>query len=343
MLHTHRTFPMRARLGAAILMALASLSVLAASNAHATTTSLPTLAQVYADVQASVGTTKAPNPNTTVPPLTVMINDSRYASLSPQRAGCWANSVFVALPANVNTFCAYGDTVATRTILLTGDSQAGMWLPALDALGKQLSWKIIFLAMRECGPWGSPNGANFLIFKNVSAANCRTRNSAVANWATVNHPAVVMLSGRGYPKGWNIDVKPVLSTLVTEMSQEVNALRPSGARLIVIGPIPRYDTQTAVQDPTNCLDFAAPFVDCQQSPTKLMPSVEVAAENFQASVNHFKIAKVFGLMCTLQKCTIVVQDAGVTHLVFFDGAHINRVYSVWISQALATIVQPLLP
>lgn len=324
---------------AAVVVAGASLLV--GSSAAVATTAPPTLAQIEADVAASVKITVAPNPSTTVPPLTSM--NSYNASLSPPRVGCWVNSNLYSIPSNANSYCAYGDLLATHTILLTGDSQAGMWLPALDAMGARLHWKIIYFAMRECAPWGNPNPARFVLFKNVTVGDCNSRNAAVAAWARTNRPGAVILSGRGYPKGYTIDIAPNLIALESEMNSAALALNPSGAKLIILGPIPRYDSRTTVYQPADCLDFVTVLATCQQSPSKLIPSVELAAEAYEVAKHHFAVATVSSLMCTSTKCTIFVKDTSGVHLVFYDGAHMNNFFSTWINQGLYTILQPMLP
>ena len=329
---------MLAAVAAVVLTPLVSLSSSSLANG---TTTYPTLAQIYSDVAASVAITHTPNPSTTVPKVASL--NPNDASLSPQRNGCWVNSTTIAVPSNVSTYCAYGDLSSTKVLLLTGDSQAGMWLPALDAMGTQLGYKVIFLAMRECSAWGTPNRGTFILFKNVTVAECDNRNRNVARWAVATKPAAVIMSGRGYPKGYNIDVRPVITALEAEMNSEVNALKASGSKLIVIGPIPRYDTANTIYQPTDCLDGAEPFTKCQLAPSKLLPATEIAAEAYEVAQHHFVVAKVSGLMCTSTKCTIVVKDTSGVHLVFYDGAHINSFYSAWISAGLGSILTPLLP
>ena len=339
--HRLATFsPVRLIASAAIF--LAAGVILHNAPAHATTSTLPSLTQILSDVSQSVTMTKAPNPSATLPPLTSMTQND--ASLAPQRYGCWAkDGTSSVIPSNALTYCAYGDTTVSRIILLTGDSQAGMWLPSVDAMGLRLGWKVIFLAMRECGPWSSPNPASFVLYKTLTVAECNTHNANVAAWATAHKVSVVLFSGRSYPVGRNIDLPPKLTTLEKEMSATAAAFAPSGAKLIVIGPIPRYDSVTSTVLPSDCIDGATNFANCQVSPTKLLPKVEIAAETVEVNAGKFHYAKMFPLMCTATKCTTVIKDGTQTHLVYYDGAHINRYFGVWASQAFQDIVAKLLP
>lgn len=46
--------------------------------------------------------------------------------------------------------CFFGDPVGSRTMVLLGDSHAGQWLPAFDAVGKRLGWKVELMAKAGC-------------------------------------------------------------------------------------------------------------------------------------------------------------------------------------------------
>src|SRR5207302_10722695 len=61
--------------------------------------------------------------------------------------GCDANWEVVEVPA-----CAFGDLAGSRTVVVLGDSNAFMWLPAFDQIGKRLHWKVIVLAKNSCPP-----------------------------------------------------------------------------------------------------------------------------------------------------------------------------------------------
>ncbi len=330
------------RRGAALVVLVGILTAGIVVPARSATSDLPTLDQIVSDVAHSVQLTAAPNPAALVPPLTSMT--SADATLAPIRQGCYASSAATApVPNNALSTCAYGDTAATRFLLLTGDSQAAMWLPAANEMGTRLHWKVVFLAMRECAPWNSPNAAHFVLYRNVTEDVCRTRNSAVATWATNNSPAAVLFVGRGYPKGYDIDRPANLGVLEAEMNDTVTSYAPSRAKLIVIGPIPRYDTATTPYRPTDCLDGATTFVHCQLSSTALLPRVEIQADTFEVNAGHLHYAKVYPLICSDTTCTTVVRDGANYHVVYFDGAHINQYFSTWVGQGFSQILSKLLP
>jgi hypothetical protein len=322
---------------------ISSLAVVSHHRAAEASSATPvTLAQLSSDIAKSVALKSAPNPILTVPPLHSMTGAD--TSLVPVRSHCDASSAPTSVVAlDVGTTCAYGDLSATRTILLTGDSQAAMWLPAVDAMGQRTKWRVVALAMRECGPWGSPNPARFLLYRNVTVADCSLRNRAVSQWAVLHHPEVVLFAGRAYPAGYNLDVAPQLSVVLLEMAQEVASYKNSNSTLIVLGPIPRYNSTTTKYSPTNCLEGVTAMTNCQLAPTRLLPATEVRAETIEVRAHLFHYAKLYPLMCTTVRCTIVVNDGSEAHLVYFNGAHINRFFATWSSGAFQEILAKLLP
>lgn len=59
------------------------------------------------------------------------------------RDGCWTNSPFTA-----RTTCTYGD--GPKRVALVGNSHAGHWLPALQALAKKNGWTITTYLVSRC-------------------------------------------------------------------------------------------------------------------------------------------------------------------------------------------------
>ena len=46
--------------------------------------------------------------------------------------------------------CVFGDTLATRTVVLFGDSHAGQWFPTLRLLANQRGWRLVTLVKSGC-------------------------------------------------------------------------------------------------------------------------------------------------------------------------------------------------
>ncbi len=326
---------------AALVALAAPVSSSRVAGATATSVPDPTLQQLKADVATSVEITSSPNLATTIPPILSLT--AQDGSLVPQRTQCYSGDSTTTVPLDAMTACAYGDLRAKTFVLLTGDSQAGMWLPALNQIALQLQLKIVFLAKAGCGPWGNPNPPNFVIWKDVTVADCTSYIASVARWAVSHKPLAVVLDGRGYPLGATISNPPVLSTLEAEMASESARLAPSKATLIVISPIPRYEPDVTAWFPNTCLGYAHPITQCEYAPSFLIPRHEMRAEIVESHLGAFTLANITPLFCTPSRCALFVNDRAGSHLVYDnDGAHINRFFSTWVSSALRPIIEPLL-
>ncbi len=60
--------------------------------------------------------------------------------------GCHLQGSAVSIPGD----CAFGDTSASTTVVMLGDSHAAQWFPALDALGKQHGFRLLARTKAGC-------------------------------------------------------------------------------------------------------------------------------------------------------------------------------------------------
>jgi SGNH domain (fused to AT3 domains) len=313
---------------AAIALALLAVPWAAPSTGAATK---PTLHQLEHDVAVSVRL-KRVDAATTIPPLAAL--NPSDVSVSPIRASCYSQGGSTAIPPDAAVRCAYGATAAAPTILLAGDSQAGMWLPALGVVGHALGWRVVILAKEGCSPWAAATPAGEEIAPDLTAGECAQFNEHVAEWARTAKPAVVLLDGLGERRR---------AALQTQMAFEASQFAPSGARLLVISPAPLFAEPATSLTPSDCLDGASAYSSCELPPGDLLPTSLVGAEATEAHEGTLKILDVTPLFCTPRRCAIVVRDGTGDHLVFYDSSHVNRFFSSWVSTALAAILEPLLP
>ena len=58
---------------------------------------------------------------------------------------CWPGPAQTTIPA-----CVFGDVHGTHTMVLYGDSHAGMWFDALDYIATQNHWRLVYLGKGDC-------------------------------------------------------------------------------------------------------------------------------------------------------------------------------------------------
>ncbi len=299
----------------------------------------PTLQQLQTSIAGSATLAAPPSLVHSIPPLAGM--NPGDASISPNRSGCYGATVKTSIPSNAVTLCAYGKTTSKTIVLLTGDSQAGMWLPALDVLGKARNWRVVFLAKSGCTPWGNPNPPSSIVFGSVTVANCASFVANVRSWAATAHLNSVILAGRAIGKGgFGTTLDP--NTLLAGIQDETAAFVATGAKVVVLGPIPSFNEKTTSLTPSSCLAAIRPLTLCELAPGALVPQVELSATRAAAVVGKVGIVDVTPLFCTTEHCALVVQAPSGNHLVYFDNHHINRFYSAWVATALGTLLSPAL-
>jgi hypothetical protein len=310
------------------------------SNSADSTAPRPSLSQLEALVATSVAIKATPNLANTLPPLLKMT--SKDASISPSRSKCYPASASsnVTIPIDAGAQCAYGDTASSHILLLTGDSQAGMWLPAFDQMGRTLGWRIVFLAHPECPPWGVPNKPNWVIQGGFTVAQCTSFDHNVVAWAAKNSPNAVVLAGRAHPIG-SIATKPlVLSILQPRVSSAIQAFHAITSRVITMAPLPAYTPDWTKYTPSTCLAYIKPITKCEGSPTQMVSPVLLAAITNASKAAGTLVLSPTPLLCTSQKCALFIKDSAGIHLVYYDELHINRYFSAWIADALTTLISP---
>ncbi|WP_300678212.1 acyltransferase family protein [Nocardioides sp.] len=163
--------------------------------------------------------------------------------------GCFADN-----PDAVAPSCTYGDTAASALVVVQGDSHAGMWLPALDALGKEQHFRVVPLVKLGCAPFFVPQtigGADF--------PTCASfRRWSVQRIAELKPDAVIVgyrglnetspMSGRTMDETWTFGVR----RLITQIT-------PSAGKVIVLGDVPTRaeSLDTCATTPGNTLASCA--------------------------------------------------------------------------------------
>lgn len=99
------------------------------------------------------GTVAGPGGTADMPTVPVMTPEQAQADRDKPE-GCWADyEGTVPPPASA---CLFGDPDGDVSVALVGDSHAGSWLPALDALGRERGWKVYVYVKSACTPIDLP-------------------------------------------------------------------------------------------------------------------------------------------------------------------------------------------
>ncbi|WP_041834335.1 acyltransferase family protein [Actinoplanes sp. N902-109] len=97
--------------------------------------------------------------------------------------------------AEVKKPCAYGDLSSPTTVVLFGDSHAGHWFPALEAVALQRHWKLVVVTKSACT---AADGVIFLPQLKREFTECVQWRRAAWDYVRSLHPAKVVLAST-YP------------------------------------------------------------------------------------------------------------------------------------------------
>ena len=292
----------------------------------------PTLVQLVSYASASSHLTRGPNVLTSIPPLVQAA--SNIPNFLPAKCYSTSTTTVQSMPSNAATACAFGDTNASQTILLFGDSQAAMWVPALNIAGEILHWKIVFVAKVGCGPWIDP--AN----EGITACNQWVKGEiALANQLK---PQVVLPVG--LTTGWRNNRYPTRVQFDNEIKSMVKALTPSRAKVLFFDEIPQYYSSLTSATPATCLTVHSSSIQsCELTIKQVMSIWTTKALNVVADADHLSIVPVRQFFCGKTRCDLFVNAPNGSHLIYSDWAHMNADYSAWIGPATAKLLARYLP
>jgi peptidoglycan/LPS O-acetylase OafA/YrhL len=221
--------------------------------------------------------------------------------------------------------CATGDTASTKTVTLVGDSHATMWSPALQRVAEQRHWRLETMGKEACPLMNLPIRYPLL---RREYAECEQWRGQIIARLQAEHPQLVVLSMsrlygadygfRSYDPAW-IDG---LKLLVTQ-------LRATGAKVLVLGPIPGPPPMV----PTCLSGHLDDATACSPPRSTAVNESGIAAESAGTKAGGGHYADVTELFCTADRCPVIVGNT----LVYRDDNHLTMQYA----RVLAPVVGAL--
>jgi peptidoglycan/LPS O-acetylase OafA/YrhL len=161
-------------------------------------------------------------PSNLNPPLKNMVAEPTLF-VAPKRTGrCAPQPSQISVPA-----CTFGDLKATRTMVLYGDSHAGMWFQALDGIATREHWKLVILFKDGC-PASLVPIANY---QGARLAVCDQWHQYVVGRIKQIDPRLLIVSqtaryvrpggGQYTTQEWQSSLEDLLTTLSTPGSRQV--------------------------------------------------------------------------------------------------------------------------
>ena len=145
--------------------------------------------------------------------------------------------------------CAFGDSAATQTMMLVGDSHAAQWFPALEAIAKTQHYKFVSITKSSCP------AITLAIINNTKAdTSCSNYQRRLITEINAINPRYLLLSN--FTEHEYSLVAPSSKYSKTWVDAEfkfLSALTLPTKNIAIIG-----DTPDPVKDSTTCLSLHAP-------------------------------------------------------------------------------------
>jgi len=279
-------------------------------------------AQVLQAVAAATSIKTVPRDMT--PALQNVAPDPVWTMLDPQGCNPALNTTTVGK-------CEFGDPKGSKTIVLLGDSHAGMWLSGFDAMAKRAHWKLVLLMKATCPAvdlsfWNWPTNSPY--------PACDTFHQYVTNRINKMDPAIVVFTswwhGNGIvPNGY----PPTSAQWQAGLERAITSITSPGTKKVVWGDI-AYLAQTG----PDCL--AAHETNVQACSTPASQAVLTDHEQTLKAAAQATGATYIATTPWLSTstCTAVIGK----YEVYADSSHITSSYAGYLQGAIAKALQPVM-
>jgi peptidoglycan/LPS O-acetylase OafA/YrhL len=256
------------------------------------------------------------------------------ANLTPNLAGATGDTPAVYTDGCMDTYtdlslrpCVFGDKTSSTTIVLTGDSHAGMWFPAVENAAIANKWRLIVWTKVACPAYDLPIFSPVL---NRTWPECDQWRLNVLKAIAKIHPILVIVAATHvYTSAYNFT--PYDRVWLNGMKREVQDIRQAGSQALVMGPMPQSPVDVPgclsshLTDATACTIPASIAIDASG-----MMAEQAATQ--QAGGHYIDIQPWF---CTTKTCAVMVDNL----LVYRDDQHLTKTYSAFLTPEIDALLQ----
>jgi len=256
--------------------------------------------------------------------------DPPFAALGPEQTAYLGKACLLTPLQAAQPECAVGDTTSSTTVALIGDSHAAIWNPAFQHVAEQRHWRLETLAKAACPPMDVHVTNPFRRVVEVLERCEQWRGQIIAR-LSAEHPRMVVVSAfRGYGTDENnTGFKAYDSAWLDSLTRLVRQLRSTGARVLVIGPVPDPHSGAPGCLAAHLDDVAA----CTLQRSTAVNEPGIVAEAAATKAGGGRYADVTELFCSADRCPVIV---GRT-LVYVDSSHLTFEYSRLLAPAMGAL------
>lgn len=227
--------------------------------------------------------------------------------------------------------CASGNLSSSMTIAVVGDSHAAMWRPAFEQVATQRGWRLETLAKGACPLVAVPNPNPFRD-RVEAAVHCEQWRSEILARLRSERPGLIVV---GMSRNYEADADRTLGLVsydanwLDSLTRLMEQLRATGAKVLVLGPVPDPNFVVPICLSAHLDDVAA----CTPSRPAAVNDHGIAAESAATHAGGGLYADLTQLFCTTDKCPVIIGNT----LVYFDDNHVTLEYSRQLATALGAL------
>lgn len=211
------------------------------------------------------------------------------------------------------SLCNEGDRKATRTVVLYGDSHAGMWLPPLDLLGQVNEFRVVPLMKMGCAPFDVVQ-----LHRGLPHPTCGPFRTWALRQMRDLQPDVILVAYRSLLEMDPPDGQTAGEAWSSGAASSLRKLGKLAPRVEVISDITARDIR-----PGDCLTAPrATMATCTQR-EQAVSTTGNALTRAAALRSGARFVDVTDLVCAEHRCPLVA--GGV--VVYRDGSHISLTWS----------------
>ncbi len=308
---------------------VAAITIVLSSSAGVVRAQPAPLAQLGAQLQQGIAERQLPS--TPQPPISQWGSIATDYGASPH---CWvaAESVTSLHP------CRFGDPASAKLLVLTGDSQAWMWTPAVNRWAKAHGWALDVFTKGSCPPWRDPHQR---YFDHSAYPQCAAFQAWVSAEILTLRPKVVLAAG--LPPVWpttfcqHCTTAQVASIYRSDVNRFAASVAPSGARLVFMAPSVDFYLHEAVSAPL-CLSIHPSAIQgCDDQPLSSLVDHAWTAGYSPATIPpHSTWFPTTSLLCVNGTCPML---AG-SKLIYSSDDHVTSEFAAFAAPAFGQLLAP---
>ncbi len=225
----------------------------------------------------------------------------------------------------------FGDSKGSKTLVLLGDSHAGMWFPAFDAMAKRAHWKLVVLMKAVC-PAVDLSFWNWPMNRPYTA--CDEWHLYVSNRINKMDPAVVVFTSWWHGDGILPNGQPpTLAQWQLGVQGAISSITSPGTKKVLLG-----DIAYLAQSGPDCLTTHEMNVQaCSTAASQAALADHEQTLRAAARATGATYVSPIPWLCTAT-CTAVIGK----YEVYADSSEITNAYAAYLQGAIAEALRSVM-